>query len=135
MREPPNCGRHSMIREASGLLVLTLDGDISLDDVNKVIDEEMRLIAGMRHVFLLIDFTKAGALGPDARRRGVEGGKDIPYSGIALFGASFQTRVVANMMISAAGLFSNRPIPTTFTKTEAEARAWLEERQRAMIGR
>ena len=58
----------------------------------------------------------------------------VPYRGIAIFGGSFQVRLLSKLLVGAVNLFSRprRDNPVHFCDTEVEARAWIEQRRRVL---
>jgi hypothetical protein len=53
--------------------------------------------------------------------------------GVALYGASIQTRVVATLGTKASSLFTKRDNPLQFFDTEPVARQWIKQRQKVIL--
>jgi hypothetical protein len=108
-----------------------LVGDISVDETRRRIAEIRSLLLDKPVVFFLIDFRHGGSISPEARAVAMGVTKDTNVRGTAIFGASLRLRVLITLISKAAKVlykYDNRN-PLFFCETEAQARAWLEERR------
>jgi hypothetical protein len=105
-------------------------GDVSEAEMRRLLDELSASAKGREWVLMLADLSKARSASPGARKLGAQK-KEYHVRGVALFGASPRFRIVANLVITASNLLVKNPDnPFRFFATEAEARAWLDERRR-----
>jgi hypothetical protein len=130
MTGPKIFGKHSLRFEEPDLVVFTFVGDITAAEVRESLEDLKGFAAGRPYVLELADMTRAGTMPAEVRKQAAETLKGMPFRGVALFGASFQLRVFANLFINAVNLFTRQDNPGAFFKTEIEARAWLDERRR-----
>lgn len=119
-------------REASDICFLRFVGDISPEEMRRLTTEARDLIASGRCAFLLVDVSRVGQVTAEARAAAsavaTEKAATAGVSPIAVFGASFQVRVLATLVHKANALIRrSTPRPIDFFGTEAEARAWLDE--------
>lgn len=91
---------------------------------------EKHLIAGFPYLLKLVDMRRAGNITAGARKAGAEKVHDVPVEAVAIFGANFGVRVLANLVIRAGCILRGiSTVPTMFFETEDEGRAWLERRR------
>lgn len=127
-RMSPN---HSSVTfEPPDTTVWRFKGTISEDGMRELTHLEKRLIAGFPYLLKLVDLRHAGNISPGARKAGAEKVHEVPVEGVAIFGANFAIRVLANLVIRAGCIMRGiNTVPTMFFETEAEGRAWLERRR------
>jgi hypothetical protein len=99
-------------------------------------NEELRRVAHDRpYIFLLLDHSRTGSVSAEARRLATEGSRNLRIEGCASFGASFTVRVLVSLAARVHALFRKEAGPVlSFFRDEAEARAWIEVRRRALDG-
>jgi hypothetical protein len=86
------------------------------------------------YLLLLVDLREQGRFPPDARRVAEIESKQIPYRGMAFYHASFHVMLLIRIIILGMNLLSpHKDNPFCFCRTEAEARAWLAQRQRELL--
>jgi hypothetical protein len=90
-------------------------------------------LAGGKPFFQLVDLTKVDTLTPAVRRVIGDSAKHMQFRGLAMFGASFQMKVVAKLVNSALVLFRKSPFPQDFFDTQDQALAWVDQ-MRARAG-
>lgn len=121
--------------EPPDICVAVFVGDIDGVVMRRMNEELKRAAEGRDHIFFLIDQTRAGSVNAEARRLGVEGARGINILAGAVFGASFHMRVVMTLIVRVLRLVQNQQGNLLqFFATEAEARAYLTERRRALFG-
>lgn len=86
-------------------------------------------------MFGLIDMSRVGTISPEARLIARAEAGHLPLRGTAVFGASFHHRVIALLANKAATLLKKDHQPIAFFATEAEARAWIDERRRVVLAK
>jgi len=126
--------RHTVFFEPPDVTVWKLVGDVSEGEMRELTSMEKSFVDGRPHLLKLVDLSRIGSVSAGARKAGAEKVHDVPVLAVAIFGAHFAIRVLADLVVR-AGSFIRRidTVPTRYFATEAEARAWLEER-RALIG-
>jgi hypothetical protein len=101
-------------------------GDVSEDCMRALTSHEKQLIEGIPYLLKLVDMSRAGNMTAGARKAGAEKVHDIPVAAVAIFGANFAIRVMANLVIRAGSILRKiDTVPTRFFETEADGRAWL----------
>ncbi|HVK67193.1 MAG TPA: STAS/SEC14 domain-containing protein [Polyangium sp.] len=122
--------KHTVFFEPPDTAVWRFVGDISETEMRELTSREKSLIAGRPYLLKLVDLSRTGTVSAGARRAGAEKVHDVPVLGVAVFGAHFAIRVLADLVVR-AGSFLRRidAVPTRYFATEAEARAWLAERR------
>lgn len=126
-------------REASDICFLRFVGDISPEEMRRLTRDARDLLVSGRCAFLLVDVSRIGQVTAEARAAasavGTEKAAMAGVSPIAVFGASFQVRVLATLVHKANALIRrSAPRPICFFGTEAEAHAWLDELRRGATG-
>lgn len=124
--------KHSLRLEPPDILALRVSGEVSKDDMSRLIEEMIRIAAERQRLFCLCDSSKVTSVDADARKVAAALLPSIAVEAIAVFGMSFQIRVLTTLIIKAAALLSraNSSPPTVIFDTEAQARAWLDQRRR-----
>jgi hypothetical protein len=99
--------------------------------------EDLRRLAdGKPRVFLLMDHSNVDSISAEARKVALEATQDLRIAGGASFGASFTVRVLVSLLARAHSIFWGEDAKVIrFFRTEAEARAWIEERRRALAAK
>jgi hypothetical protein len=122
---------HYVRWEPPDIVFVAVDGDVSVDQARSLVAVIRPILLEKPRVFFIVDFNRFGALPPEARdaTRGVTKGTNV--RGTVIFGATFQQRVVMTLTYKAAKLLNRYDDrnPLFFCDTEAQARAWVEERR------
>src|SRR5262245_35174216 len=110
-------------------------GDFSVDDLRQMYEVQERFAEGKRYILVLVDLSKLEAVSPDSRKAMVQQAPPAwPVRGLAGLGASSHFRVLANAIATAGRrLHKLKDNPCRFFRTEAEARAWLDERRAIVL--
>lgn len=120
----------TVVFEPPDMTVWRFDGDISEEGMRALTHREKQFIAGIPYLLKLVDLSKAGNISSGARKAGAEKVHDIPVLAVAIIGANFAIRVLANLVVRAGSIMRKiDTVPTMFFETEAEARAWLDKRR------
>jgi hypothetical protein len=126
-------GAHLFRWEPPDLGHLVYFGDLDGPTSAALSQASRRFTLGQPRVFLLVDMSNIGRISREARTASAEGGKDLLFRGTAVVGASAHMRVLAGLVTRAiALLYGDSNNPTRFFATEAEGRAWIAERRRAL---
>ncbi|WP_156338607.1 hypothetical protein [Chondromyces crocatus] len=79
-------------------------------------------------LFWIADISRIGPICPEARRATAGIGKRTGISGCAIFGGSFQQRLITTLTVTAAKLLRTQELaPITYVPTEADARLWVSD--------
>lgn len=127
-----NDDRHTYVRwEPPDILFAGATGDVSVEEARRAVAEIRPLLLDKPRVFFLVDIKRLGAMSSDARTATMGVTKGTNVRGTAVFGATFQQRVVLTLIYKAAKLLNKYDDrnPLFFCDTEAQARAWIEERR------
>jgi hypothetical protein len=105
------------------------------DEAIKIMDAATRLAEGKDYLLVINDIRRASEFPAEARKIVAARLAPLPVRATALFGASFQIRVLVTLAFKIRDFIRGEPAnPTRFCATEAEARAWIDE-QRSRIKR
>ena len=113
------------VREELDVIVLTLVGDVSLQDVKQIVFVIDSVIARHGRYGGVIDIHKMGSFSPEARRVASEWTGSGASYGNAFFGGGFTARVLMVLVSRVIQVTMGKLMPLGFFKTEEEARAWL----------
>lgn len=120
----------TVVFEPPDTTVWRFHGDVSESAMRELTHRERQFIDGSPYLLKLVDMTRAGNISAGARKAGAEKVHDIPVLAVAIFGANFAIRVVANLVIRAGCIMRKiDTVPTRFFVTENEGRVWLETRR------
>jgi hypothetical protein len=121
-REQIDVGRHTVGFESPDLIVMTARGDVSLQDAIEMIEFVASHAVQRAHLFCLVDLTAFKDIAAEARKAIPHAGESIPYRGMALYGASFQARIVAKLAVGVSicsGSATTRSISATRKRRRA----------------
>jgi hypothetical protein len=118
-------GAHRIVFEAEDLVIVHFASTISVEEIEAIVGAQAEFAAG-RPYFLILDFTRIGSLSAAVRRAVGQATRKVTYQGIAMYGASFQMKVMARLINTALMLFSKRPFPQEFFDSREAAIAWVE---------
>lgn len=125
-------GTHRTRFEEPDLCITIADGEITVQDMNAFVELQKKFSEKRPYLLAITDFSRFTKISPEARKILAQEARAIPLRGNVMIGASFQTRILSNLIMGAFNLFSKRDNPTHFCKTEGEARAWIEERRKIL---
>jgi hypothetical protein len=108
-------------------------GTVDVDEASTVMRWCTEVMEDVGRVFLLVDMTEADGVTTAGRRHMTNYAKERPISGFSLFGASFQLRVVVNLVINALNLLRKVPQPVSFADDEPGALAWIEDQRARLV--
>jgi hypothetical protein len=125
MEGEKSLGRNRVRFEPPDLVIEELRGDVTGEDMTQVLDASKEWLDTGRDIYFLVDLSEAGTLSREARD--VVRTKRVRPNirGAALFGASFQVRVVSSLVTRTLFLLDKVSYEIKFLDTEAEARAWI----------
>lgn len=132
MANDKKIGKHTIKFEEPDTFMIILEGDLNAKEVIDLyaVLAEFREKNG-RSASLLVDAKRMSSMTSEARKATVtEIKKDKKFHEnyyTAVFGASFQIRVLINLLLNAVSIVTGQPNNAKFFKTEEEARAWLQE--------
>lgn len=121
-------GRHTVIFEPPRRICFVLRGDISVQELVSIAAFVKETTAHLPFVLGLGDLRELGDIPSEARNVGARLMSQTRYGALAFFGASFKALIVTRLVLGALRLFRRDQVPKAFFDTEAQARAWLEER-------
>jgi hypothetical protein len=133
--EEVKIGESAVRFEPPDTLYFEIVGSPHAADAIKIMDAATRLSEGKDYLLVINDITRASEFPAEARKVVAARLATLPVRATALFGASFQLRVLVTLAFKIRDFIRGEPAnPTRFCATEAEARAWIDE-QRSRIER
>ena len=120
-------------RPAPDVVFVKVNGTLEADDVATEMDWANQVNMETGRSFILADMSDGVNVTAAARRHMVNYAKERPLSGVVFYAASFQMRVLGNLVFNALNLMRKEPQPFTIVDTRPDAEAWIEE-QRQKIG-
>lgn len=134
MAYEPNIGNQITYFEPPDIFILKLHGGVTWEEGSEINRRHREWGKTLDRVFLLIDLSELDRIDPEVRKDATSTLAEIPLRGMVGYGAPIKAKVIAKLIFTALNLFSNKAdrIPLHFTDTEAEARAWIEERRREL---
>ncbi|WP_050432452.1 hypothetical protein [Chondromyces crocatus] len=125
-------GGHSVTLEPPDISRVVLRGDISAMEMLSVLGIVRAFAEERGRVFLLIDARGLGGIPVDARKAICEGAS-IPIRGTAIYGASFQSRILCTLVMGALQLFTTQhDNPVVFLPDEESAFGWVTQRRASL---
>jgi hypothetical protein len=129
-----HAGNHRVYFEQPDVFFIVANGDISVSDVLRIHEAIAAFEEDKEYIFVLMDASRLGAMEPGARKVGTRPEASRRMRGLVVFSASFTQRIVIMLIAKAFALLKkdDRLAIGSF-ETEAEARAWIDERRRAIL--
>lgn len=135
MSEQHRFGKHWLRVEEEGLIFLKYSGSLTLPEAERLAELVAELAKDVPDIFMIFDVTDATTIEPAARRfcmKWLSGGS---FAGAANFGGGLMVRTMGEMLMSAMRHLRQSALPTTFVKTETEARQWIADQRRLRAAR
>jgi hypothetical protein len=132
--EEKSCGKQQIGLQAPDLLLVTLRGSVTREEIEGLLAARDALTKGLDHFLLLCrldDFSGVTMAG----NRALAEAPDSRPQAVTFLGASYRTRIVTEMVIRAANLFTQTHALWHFSSTEREAFIWLEGARAALCRR
>ena len=134
MAYEPNIGNQITYFEPPDIFVLKLHGGVTWEEGSEINRRHREWGKTLDRVFYLIDLAELDRIDAEVRKDATSTLAEMPLRGMVGYSAPIKAKVIAKLIFTALNLFSNKAdrIPLHFTDTEAEARAWIEERRREL---
>jgi hypothetical protein len=134
MSREPNIGKQTTYFESPDIIFLKLRGAVTTDEGLEINNRHREWGKTVDRIFFLIDLEELDRIDPDVRKDATRTLAEVPLRGMVGFAAPLKAKVIAKLIFTALNLFSNKAdrVPLHFTATEAEARAWIEQRRREL---
>lgn len=123
-------GRHTLELGEDGVSVLIYRGDITADEMQRLLDTEDRTNVP-DVVLVLCDTSQMGRIDAQARKLGAESPKPAKRYFTAYVGAGFAMRVLIDMWTRATNFMHGKKYEVDFFDDYAKGRAWLLARRDA----
>jgi len=129
-----NIGKQTTFYEPPDIFFLKLNGHVNWEEGSEINRRHREWGQNLDRVFFLIDLSTLDRIDPEVRKDATSTLAALPPRGMVGFNAPIKAKVIAKLIFTALNLFSNKAdnVPLHFTSTEAEARAWIEERRREL---
>lgn len=126
-------GKHSVRFEAPDIIFNRPDGDMSIDEMRRILELVNSFPKPEKGYFGLIDASKGGRSDPAAMKDPALRAMNENHRGVVYFNAAFFHRTMIGIFQRAARLLKlgHNNTPLEIFETEAEARAWIEARRNA----
>jgi hypothetical protein len=126
-----NIGKQTTLFEPPDIFFLALRGHVNWEEGSEINRRHREWGKDLERVYFLIDLSELDRIDPEVRKDATATMAALQLRGMVGFGAPIKARVIAKLIFTALNLFSNKAdkVPLHFTNTEAEARAWIEERR------
>ena len=134
MTYEPNIGNQTTFFEPPDIIFLKLRGTCTWEEGSEINRRHREWGKTVERIFFLIDLAELDRIDPEVRKDATTTLAAVPLRGMVGYSAPIKARVIAKLIFTALNLFSNKAdrIPLHFTDSEAEARAWIEERRREL---
>jgi hypothetical protein len=134
MAYEPNIGKQTTLFEPPDIIFLKLSGHCTWEEGAEINRRHREWGKTVDRVFFLIDLSELDRIDPEVRKDATTTMAQLPLRGMVGYSAPIKAKVIAKLIFTALNLFSNKAdkIPLHFTDTEAQARAWIEERRREL---
>ncbi|MBN2378568.1 STAS/SEC14 domain-containing protein [candidate division WOR-3 bacterium] len=106
-------------------IVMTLRGKLEAEETAHMFEKWATFVDPSKKIKVLVDLSKLEEIPPQAREALKVGGRKFLMSKVSSFGASIKMRVMAGLVLKMVPQVDK----SAFFKTEAEARAWLEDKK------
>lgn len=126
-KESLRIGPNSVNFEPPDTIYVVASGDMDGDIAGQIVEKIIELSSGEPYVLVIMNVTDVSALSREARVVLTSNGHRLPPRVLALFGGSFTTRVVLDLMDRASWLLGSRNRLTKHWPDEKSARAWVSE--------
>lgn len=118
-------GRHTLRAEPPDTVLVEIVGDVAPDEVHEIQDE-LDELSREGSILFIISLARLGRMPAASRAVSARWPNLKRLRAIAIFGAGFEQRVLATLVIKAVRLLSKEFRATAvFFATEAEARLWI----------
>jgi hypothetical protein len=135
-RDVVSIGNHRVWIEEPYALVFQMDGDVTGEQMAKMIDMIDVIGGGEGPVIIMQDLSKARAFTGAARKAIMTDKRTDRVVRVICISTSFQMRVILTMIAKTVGTIDPRASRTKFAKDEAEGRAllaaereWVQKKQ------
>jgi hypothetical protein len=127
----PNIGKQTTLFEPPDIFFLKLIGHVNWEEGSEINRRHREWGKDLERVYFLIDLSELDRIDPEVRKDATATMAEIQLRGMVGYGAPIKAKVIAKLIFTALNLFSNKAdkVPLHFTDTEAQARAWIEERR------
>jgi hypothetical protein len=114
--------------EEPDLIYVRLSGTVTYEEVQAINTLHLDYSRGRSRIFFLMDLGELEGLSNSVRKAVLETLNQMPIGGFSFYKAPLTARVIAKLIVVGLRLFGKH-IPLQFSDTEAEARAWIEQRR------
>jgi hypothetical protein len=126
-------GRHSVTHESPDTMLIVARGAVDGAGASQVIEQLVEWSHGSPYMLYLMDVVQLSSFSSDARRIFISNGHRLPPRVLSLFGGSFATRVIMDLMDRASWLLGSRNRYTKHWPDEQRARAWAAEMREVFL--
>ena len=125
---PVQIGQQVTSFEEPDLIYVRLSGTVTDEEVQVINALHLDYSRGRSRIFFLMDLEELEGLPTSVRKAVLETLNQISIGGLSIYKASLTARVLTKLIVTGMRLFGKH-LPLEFSETEAEARAWIEQRR------
>lgn len=120
-------GTNEMIFEPPDTIMVVFSGVVDRHGASRVVDEVAMWSQHKPYVLVLMNVSRVSSISPDARKVLTTNGHRFPPRALALFGGSFATHVLVDLMDRASWLLGSKNRRVKHWPDETSARTWAAE--------
>lgn len=128
-------GPHKLALTDREVVIYRLHGVLDIKEMTAMMEQQAVWQGDRGWILLLIDLRASDGISATALRRAQAQKDNKTPRAVALMGASFAIRAVADVLFRALRSISGGAVNFRFFQTEEESLAWLESERDAVIGR
>jgi hypothetical protein len=126
-------GSHRVVVDGEDVARIEFGSDPGEAEMEEIMNELLRM-RGDAPTFVVIDFSSVSTLSPEVRKVVGKRSQELHVNGIAMYGATFQLRVIAKLVNGAIAMFKKQPVPQDFFRTREEADRWIASLRAQLAG-
>lgn len=120
-------GPNSVTFEPPDTICLVVSGYVDGAIAKALIEQLVQWSANMPYLLVIMNVANLSSLSTEARKVLTSNGHRMPARALALYGGSFSTRVMLDLMDRASWLLGSRNRMAKHWPDEESARAWVNE--------
>ncbi len=128
-------GPHSLTYEAPDIMVIVVRGVFDGASASQVMEQLVLSSQGSPYMLYLMNVVHLSSFSSDARKIFTSNGHRLPPRVLSIFGGSFATQVILDLMDRASWLLGSRNRFTKHWPDEKSARAWATEMRHVLLAK
>ena len=128
-------GVNSLTFERPDTMILVTGGLVDGATASQFMDQIVEWSKSLPYILVVMNVEKVSSISADARKVFTSNGHRLPPRVLSLFGGSFKTQVVLDLMDRASWLLGSRNRFTKHWPDEKSARAWAAEMRSVLLAK